>query len=139
MFRIIILLILAFLMVFPAYSQVGAMNPDYTCLQWHTVVRGDTLSRLARNNGTNVAGLQEVNAMGNRTRIYVGERLCVRFAAAHNPEMTTYVVQRGDTLTRIARRFGVNMQVLAEVNNITNPNRIYVGQTLVIPDFTIQQ
>ncbi len=139
MVRIIVLLILAFLMVFPALSRVEAMNQDYTCLQWHTVAGGDTLWQLARSNGTDVAGLQEVNAMGKRTRIYVGERLCVRFALAQEPELATYVVQRGDTLTGIARRFGVNVDVLAEINNITNVNRIYAGQTLVIPDFTIQQ
>lgn len=44
-----------------------------------------------------------------------------------------YVVQRGDTLFRIARRFGVNLYALAAANGITNVNRIYAGQRLVIP------
>lgn len=44
-----------------------------------------------------------------------------------------YVVQRGDTLFRIARRFGVNLYALAAVNGITNINRIYAGQRLLIP------
>jgi LysM repeat protein len=43
------------------------------------------------------------------------------------------VVQRGDTLFRISQRFGVNMWVLAQRNNILNLNRIYAGQTLFIP------
>jgi hypothetical protein len=44
-----------------------------------------------------------------------------------------YVVQRGDTLFRIARRFGVNLYALAAANGITNVNRIFAGQRLVIP------
>lgn len=46
---------------------------------------------------------------------------------------TTYVVVPGDTLSAIARRFGVTISELAQANRIVNPNLIYVGQTLVIP------
>jgi LysM repeat protein len=46
---------------------------------------------------------------------------------------TTYVVQPGDRLYRIALRFGVDYRVLAAHNNIVNPNRIYPGQVLRIP------
>jgi len=45
---------------------------------------------------------------------------------------TTYVVQAGDTLSSIARRFETTVAVLMELNNLTNPNVIYVGQTLLI-------
>lgn len=46
---------------------------------------------------------------------------------------TTYVVQRGDTLFKIAVKFGVSMQSIITANAITNPNLIFVGQTLTIP------
>jgi LysM repeat protein len=45
----------------------------------------------------------------------------------------TYVVKAGDNLFRISLRFGVPLATLAAVNNISNPNIIYVGQVLVIP------
>lgn len=44
-----------------------------------------------------------------------------------------YVVQRGDTLASIARRFGTTVQAIAQVNNIYNPNLIFAGQQLLIP------
>jgi lysozyme len=44
-----------------------------------------------------------------------------------------YVVQPGDTLQNIAVRFGTTWQAIAQLNNIPNPNRIYVGQVLLIP------
>lgn len=44
-----------------------------------------------------------------------------------------YVVQPGDTLGRIARRFGIDLNTLVAANQITNPNLLEVGQILVIP------
>ena len=44
-----------------------------------------------------------------------------------------YVVQRGDTLYSIARRYGVSVWELAAYNNISNIHHIYVGQVLLIP------
>lgn len=44
----------------------------------------------------------------------------------------TYTVKSGDTLSEIAQKYGTTYQVLAEKNNISNPNLIYVGQVLKI-------
>ncbi len=48
---------------------------------------------------------------------------------------STYVVQRGDNLFRIAQRFGVTTEALAQANGITDPSRIFAGQQLTIPTF----
>lgn len=45
----------------------------------------------------------------------------------------TYAVQAGDNLTRIARDHGVTLEALLEANEIEDPNRITVGQVLIIP------
>ncbi len=50
------------------------------------------------------------------------------------PRLRTYVVQPGDTLTDIAIRHGVSVQALVEANHITNPDVIWAGATLVIPE-----
>jgi LysM repeat protein len=44
-----------------------------------------------------------------------------------------HVVQRGETLNRIAGQYGTTWREIAEYNNLSNPNRIYVGQQLEIP------
>jgi|SRR5690554_829712 len=45
---------------------------------------------------------------------------------------TTYTVKKGDTLSHIAKRFGTTVNELVRLNNIKNPNLIYVGQKLKI-------
>jgi LysM repeat protein len=49
----------------------------------------------------------------------------------------TYTVVRGDTLWALSLRYRTTVQALAAVNEITNPNLIYVDQVLVIPDTTV--
>lgn len=46
----------------------------------------------------------------------------------------TYVVQPGDTLSEIALRYGTTYQTLAALNGISNPNLIYTGQTIRVPE-----
>lgn len=55
-----------------------------------------------------------------------------QYQTADTTEPTTYVVQAGDTLSAIARRFDTTVVVLIELNNLPNANVIYVGQTLVV-------
>lgn len=62
------------------------------------------------------------------------KQLSVPIAVARiQDSTTTYVVQRGDTLYSIARRFGTTVQELVRLNAIHNPNSIRVGQRLLVP------
>ncbi len=119
----------------PAEAQQGTGS---VCTASHVVQRGETLFRIARRYGTTVANLQALNNIANPNLIYAGQTLCVAAQQQPQPDGTTYVVQPSDTLSRIARRYGVDLYVLAQVNNILNINLIYVGQVLIIPDVTIQ-
>ncbi len=50
-----------------------------------------------------------------------------------NPGSSSYSVQSGDSLYKIATKFGVTVDSIKELNNLTS-NTIYVGQTLAIPE-----
>jgi LysM repeat protein len=50
------------------------------------------------------------------------------------PTTRTYVVQYGDTLSTIAVRFNVSLRELSRLNGIVNPNLVYIGQVLRIPE-----
>ena len=45
-----------------------------------------------------------------------------------------YTIQKGDNLSTLAKRFGTTVAKLAEANGISNPDRIFAGKTLTIPD-----
>lgn len=47
---------------------------------------------------------------------------------------STYVVKKGDTLSGIANKYGTTYQKLASYNNIADPNKIYAGQVIQIPN-----
>ncbi len=49
-----------------------------------------------------------------------------------NPSTTKYTVKAGDTLSGIAKKFGVTVAQLQAWNNISDPNKIYVGQVLIV-------
>lgn len=53
------------------------------------------------------------------------------------PPPQTYVVQAGDQLQRIAKRFGVDLAQLMTLNGIANADKINKGQTLIIPPSTV--
>ncbi len=102
------------------------------CGQFYTVRRSDTLRQIAVRYGTTIWKLTELNGLSNPNRIYSGQVLCVK-PGEQVPFGSLYTVQRGDTLYSIARRNGWGASYLASVNHLSDPNRIYVGQVLLIP------
>lgn len=53
---------------------------------------------------------------------------------AADPEYIEYKIQKGDTLTAIAKKFGTTIQTLKKINNIANVNLIYAGDVIRIPN-----
>lgn len=126
---VIILLVLSLMaLVLPVTTQAAWVD----CAQWHYVQHGDTLSRIARYYGTSIGTLVQLNGIYNANRIYAGQTLCIR---PPTPVGSPYIVQYGDTLFKIAQRYGVNMWSLAQNNGLQNINRIYAGQTIYIPGY----
>ena len=102
----------------------------------HVVQPGENLFRIALRYGVTVDALAASNGLSNASRIYVGQRLVIPTGGAAVPAPSSsgeHVVQRGESLFRIALRYGVTYQAIATANSIANPNHIYVGQRLVIP------
>ena len=102
----------------------------------YTVQRGNTLSQIANAYGVTVSHIVEINDIQNPNLIYPGEKL--RITESTNTTLNSviqnnyYTVQRGDTLSGIARRYGVTVQYLVNLNGITNPNLIYPGQLIKV-------
>jgi LysM repeat protein len=125
----------------------------------HTVARGETLASIARQYGLTTEQLTQINTITDPNRIYAGQQLTVwslvpetttpsetpqtletitqTIAAlpeqAPAQQTTTYTVQAGEHLAQIARQYNTNWTVIAQANNLANPNHIFAGQVLTIP------
>ena len=99
-----------------------------------TILRGDTLSQIAREYGVTVNELARINNIQNINLIYAGSKLKVPVNNSVNSiiEEIVYIVKRGDTLSKIASAYNVTVSEIARDNQIKNVNLIYPGQRLVI-------
>ncbi len=100
----------------------------------YTVQPGDTLTRIAARFGTTVAAIVESNRLTNPNLIYVGQVLLIPAGASTTASGRIHIVQPGETLYRIALRYGTTVERLMALNGLTNPNRIFAGHALRIPE-----
>lgn len=101
----------------------------------YVVQPGDTLTTIARRQNTSVDALIAANGLRNPNQIYIGQRLRLPGAARAAPASPatsgqSHVVQRGETLGLIARRYGTTVRALAALNGLSDPSRIFPGQRL---------
>lgn len=123
----------------------------------HTVQRGDTVSRLATQYNSSIDAIIQANGLNSSALIFVGQALIIPtpssglafptvtpnsgvIVVTATPLPTTsttgesiHQVQAGDTLSSISRQYNTTVATLITLNNILNPNRILVGQTLAVP------
>jgi LysM repeat protein len=138
----------------PAKPAVEDVAPVST----YTVQKGDSLWSIAKRNHLTVAELAKANSLGASTPLQPGKKLIIPGkpgaaaqpkdlgtapAAAEKPaapapgshEAVKHTVTAGESLGTIARKYQVTVGELAAANNITDPAKIRVGQTLVLPGF----
>jgi peptidoglycan DL-endopeptidase LytF len=106
----------------------------------YTVQFGDTLASIAQAHGTTVQALLLLNPqIVNPNLIIPGQVIRVPVGIPIPPtgppaELPVHIVARGETLFRIALRYGTTVSAILQVNpEIVNPNRIFPGQAIRIP------
>ena len=134
----------------PSPVPLGLRPSD---LAIYKIERGDTLWGIARKNGVSLADLLNANPnLDKNSRLSIGQEVMIPAGgqgagpapqalpdpvAAPSGSGATYQVQKGDTLSGIARKHGVPLSVLLKENNLALSTIIRVGQTLTIPsDFS---
>jgi LysM repeat protein len=102
----------------------------------HIVQPGETLIGIAQKYGVDANAVAAANNIANRNQLRVGQKLVIpgispREAAAALGRI--HIVQSGESLNAIAQLYGVSVEEISTLNNVSNPDAIYVGQELIIP------
>lgn len=106
----------------------------------HVVQPGDSLSAIAVRYGVTMSELAAVNGISNSDHVWVGQQLTIPGRNGGNSWSTssgassgaTVTVGRGDSLSLIAAMHGMTVQELMDLNGLTNPNHVWVGQQLQV-------
>ena len=136
-------------------SPASASNSAIS-MQGYAVRSGDNLVAIARLHGVSVADLMKVNNLSS-DRIQIGDQLIIPIrgrmvaataptpapiptpapapvaAPAAAPGANTYTIASGDTIARVARKHSVSIESIISANNLRNPDRVSIGQQLIIP------
>lgn len=122
---------------FPARGQILRVPAPEIQLLSHQVGPDDSIRSIAARFGVTAAELMTANNIQQENHLIPGQTLYLPEGALDGFE-GSHVVQAGESLNRIAQRFGLDWQTLATVNNLANPNLIYAGQVLKVPAFEDQ-
>lgn len=100
----------------------------------YTVQSGDSLWSIARKFNTTVDELKRINNLTSNN-LRIGQVLKLPSTTPEQPSETgTYIVQSGDSLWSIARRFNTTVNEIKRLNNLTSDN-LSIGQLLRIPNY----
>lgn len=108
----------------------------------HIVQAGESVGLIAGRYSVEVDGLLRLNGFSVGTRLHSGDVILIPASPSSAPVVATpapaagaiqHVVQRGETLAIIAAHYGRAVTQIVRANGILNPNRINVGQILIIP------
>lgn len=99
----------------------------------HVVQRGETLFSIAQQYGVTVDAITHANHISDPRQVYVGQRLVIPGSGTTTQATVSFLVQAGDTLYTIARRYRTTWQTLVQINRLLSPNTLYVGQVIQVP------
>lgn len=110
---------------------------------YHTVRKGETLSRIAAKYRTNVDSIVRANKISRKRTIHIGQKLKIPVRGGKSGEQLSYGdektsdnryrAQKGETLWTIAKKFNTDTTSLKKLNHLTS-SLLYEGQMLTVSE-----
>lgn len=98
----------------------------------YTVKSGDSLWKIANQYGITVNELKSLNDLTSDI-LSIGQVLKIPSSSSSNSSGSTYTVKAGDSLWNIANKYGITVDELKNLNNLTS-NTLSIGQILKVPN-----
>jgi len=102
----------------------------------YEIKSGDTLAGIAMRYSTAVEAILQTNPDIVPDKLYIGQVICIAQEKTEQlicPNQNAYVIRKGDTLSEIAKAFGITLQALMNANPGITPQALYVDQVICIP------
>ncbi len=124
------------------------LSTDASAVQ-HIVKKGESLYRIAKTYGVSVKQLKKANNLSGSI-IHQGDAIIIPTKSSSNipptasdtnqsaGHLTTHVVESGETLYRIALKFGISVGELKRINNLSK-NTLMIGQALLVPSVETEE
>lgn len=96
----------------------------------YVIKNGDSLEKIANQLGLDLNRLKEINQLYYNEPLRVGSEIILPESDSY---FNTYVIEKGDTIYGIARKYNLNPQLLATLNGLKNEDYIYPGNEILIP------
>jgi murein DD-endopeptidase MepM/ murein hydrolase activator NlpD len=113
-------------LAFAPVSQAQISGPVYV------VQEGDSYWAIADSFKVTIPDLLAANGFSSNHILNPGDRLVIPGYEGIDGLLSTQIVQLGDTLATLSLRTGIPADTLLRLNRLTNPNRLYAGQKLII-------
>jgi murein DD-endopeptidase MepM/ murein hydrolase activator NlpD len=97
----------------------------------HEIRAGETLDTLSLRYGVPVEQLVLANGLTDPLHVYAGQTIALPRTTDDN--LTIHTIRAGETLSAIARRYGVTVDQIVQANGLLDRNDIQAGQQVVIP------
>ena len=109
---------------------------------FHILLEGENLEDVAWRYGVSADAILRANSLDSPDLVHTGNQLFIPAATPAptatpepDPDFLRYVVRSGDTFSSIALLYGIDMEVLRQLNPDVNINLLEVGQELNVPAF----
>ena len=109
-------------------------NSDQTV---YVIQGGDTFTKIAKSIGVSVTSIQKLNPTVDPTKLKIGQKINIATLVPSknnhiNSGSSLYVIQRGDTFTKIGKKVGVSVSSIQELNPTVDPTKLKIGQKINI-------
>jgi len=114
---------------FSLYDLENVIVPDRETITTYTVAPGDTLSQVAERFGVSTNTIRWANDIPAKGTIRVGQKLLILPVTG-----VRHKVQKGDTLSTIAKKYKGDLSEIANYNGFENNQALIIGTTVIVPD-----